>query len=150
MASDSRAAAARVLGEFLREDESYLAAATVYGDGGEAALQRALDLFLARPDLGFIWLAFDGDKAVGGCVACYAISTSRGTLVAKLDDMSVAADCRGRGVGSAMLTALAEELKRAGITRIDTATHQDNPEARRLYEKLGFRSLREERLSWLL
>ena len=150
MTPATRADAARLLGEFLTEDASYLAAADVYGDGGREALERALDLFLDKPEMGFVWLALDGERAVAACVVCYAISTSRGTLVAKLDDVSVAADCRGVGVGSAMLRALAIELAREGITRIDTATHRDNPEARRFYERLGFRSLHEERMSWLL
>jgi ribosomal protein S18 acetylase RimI-like enzyme len=150
MTAATRADAARLLGAFLAEDASYLAAAGAYGDGGREALERALDLFLERPEIGFVWLALDGERAVAACVVCYAISTSRGTLVAKLDDVSVAADMRGVGVGSIMLRALATELAQEGITRIDTATHQDNPAARRFYEKLGFRSLHEERLSWLL
>ena len=38
----------------------------------------------------------------------------------------------------------------AGVTRIDTATHFDNPGARRFYERLGFESLHEERMSCLI
>ena len=34
------------------------ASSAVYGDGGRDALSRALDLFVARPELGFVWLAF--------------------------------------------------------------------------------------------
>ena len=43
-----------------------------------------------------------------------------------------------------------DELRQSGATRIDTATHFDNPGARRFYRNLGFESLREERLSCLL
>ena len=88
-------------------DAHYRATAGRYGDGGIEALDRALDLFLARPELGFVWLAYAHDagrrEAVGACVVCYAISTSRGTLVAKLDDVSIAQGWQGRGVGGAML-----------------------------------------------
>ena len=49
-----------------------------------------------------------------------------------------------------MLLSLKEELRQAGVTRIDTATHFDNPGARRFYERHGFGTLREERLSCLL
>ncbi len=150
MTGETRAQAQDLLGAFLADDHSYLAAADVYGDAGPGALQRALDLFLTRPELGVVWLAFEGDRVVGACVICYAISTSQGALVAKLDDVTVTADCRGKGVGSAMLRALAFELRSRDVTRIDTATHEDNPEARRFYERLGFRSLREERMAWLL
>jgi GNAT superfamily N-acetyltransferase len=49
-----------------------------------------------------------------------------------------------------MMAALKDELRRQGVTRIDTATHFDNPGARRFYERHGFASLREERMSCLL
>lgn len=136
---------------FLQQDPHYLEVASVYGDGGPEALRRSLQLFIERPELGFVWMARDGDgTVVGCCVVCYAISTSRGGLVAKLDDVNVRPGREGRGVGSAMMEALKQELRRAGVSRIDTATHFDNPGARRFYERHGFASLREERLSCLL
>jgi GNAT superfamily N-acetyltransferase len=154
MTAANRASAHALLAEFLRQDDHYLASSSAYGDGGGAALTRALDLFLARPELGMVWLAFadpgPGPVAVGACVACYAISTSRGTLVAKLDDVTIARGWQGRGVGSAMLAALGTELRRRGVTRIDTACHRDNAGAWRFYERLGFRPLDEERIALLL
>ena len=77
-------------------------------------------------------------------------STSRGSRVAKLDDVNVKTGFAGQGVGSAMMAALKDELRRSGVTRIDTATHFDNPGARRFYERHGFESLREERMCCLL
>jgi ribosomal protein S18 acetylase RimI-like enzyme len=154
MTAASRDAALALLAEFLEEDPHYLASSSVYGGGGREALSRALDLFLARSELGFVWLAFATDKAkraaVGGCVVCHAISTSRGTLVAKLDDVTIASAWRGRGVGSSMLAALADHLRARGITRIDTACHRGNGGAWRFYERLGYRPLDEERISLLL
>ena len=49
-----------------------------------------------------------------------------------------------------MMAGLKDELRRAGVTRIDTATHFDNPGARRFYARHGFESLHEERMSCLL
>ena len=135
---------------FLQQDPHYLEVASVYGDGGPEALHRALELFIAKPELGFVWMARDGDEVVGCCVVCFAISTSRGAIVAKLDDVNVRPGLEGCGVGSAMLAALKDELRRIGVERIDTASHFDNPGARRFYERHGFASLREERLSCLL
>lgn len=135
---------------FLEQDPHYLEVASVYGDGGPGALKRALQLFVRRPELGFVWLAHSGGGLVGCCVVCYAISTSRGSIAAKLDDVNVRPGLEGRGIGSAMLEALKAELRRIGVTRIDTATHFDNPGARRFYERHGFASLREERMSCLL
>jgi len=154
MTAATRRDAEALLAEFLRGDGHYLASSPVYGDGGAEALGRALDLFLARPEIGSVWLASapaaDGELAVGACVVCYAISTSRGTLVAKLDDVTIRSGWQNRGVGTAMLRALAADLGRRGVTRIDCGCHRANAGAWRFYERLGFRPLDEERIALLL
>jgi GNAT superfamily N-acetyltransferase len=150
MRDDARA----LLGAFLADDRHYLASATAYGDGGAEALDRALGLFVERPDLGFVWLAWgrEGRRrlAVGACVVCRAISTSRGGIVAKLDDVTIRDGWQGRGVGTAMLESLAAHLRNEGAGRIDTACHRDNAGAWRFYERMGFRPLDEERLARVL
>jgi RimJ/RimL family protein N-acetyltransferase len=154
MNAATRSDAQALLGEFLEGDSHYRRSSVVYGDGGPDALARALDLFLARPELGFVWLAFGergGERVpVGACVVCRAISTSRGAIVAKLDDVTIARGWQGRGVGAAMLGALCEALRADGISRIDTACHRDNEGAWRFYARLGFRPLDEERIALLL
>ncbi|HET6803437.1 MAG TPA: GNAT family N-acetyltransferase [Casimicrobiaceae bacterium] len=150
MTAATRPAAERLLGRFLDGDPHYQASAATYGDGGRRALTQALDLFLARPELGFVWLATRDAKVVGACVVCHAISTSRGSLVAKLDDVTVDPDRQRQGNGAAMLAALAEHLRARGFGRIDTACHRDNHGAWRFYERLGYRPLHEERIACLL
>ena len=139
-----------MLTEFLSADEHYLASSQAYGDLGLAGLNNALDLFLEHPELGFVWMAYDEQGAAGICVVCYAISTSMGSVVAKLDDVSVKPDRRGKGIGSELLSRLKEQLRKEAITRIDVAVHLQNPEARHFYEKAGFVALNEERLSCLI
>jgi ribosomal protein S18 acetylase RimI-like enzyme len=148
-------AAAHLLKAFFAEDEFYRDSSGAYGDAGSAPVERALEKFIARPEIGFVWLAFRGGEAaakeaVAMCVICYAISTSLGDVVGKLDDVFVADGARGQGVGSAMLRALAADLKAAGVLRIDSAVHVRNAEAARFYARLGFRPLNEERIAWLL
>lgn len=154
MTAATRGDALALLAGFLAGDEHYRASAATYGDGGPDALGRALELFLARPAIGFVWLAYVGSgatrEAVAACVVCRAISTSRGSVVAKLDDVTVDARWQGRGVGNAMLRALREHLLLEGMTRIDCGCHRDNAGAWRFYERLGFRPLDEERLAWIL
>ena len=135
---------------FLAEDEHYLASSKAYGDRGFQGLNDALDLFLERPELGFVWMAYDDDGAAAICVVSYAISTSMGEVVAKLDDVSVKSDRQGRGIGTALLEQLKEQLRSESVARIDVAVHVDNPEARRFYEKLGFIALQEERLACVI
>jgi ribosomal protein S18 acetylase RimI-like enzyme len=154
MTAANRADAHALLAMFLRDDAHYRASASIYGDGGVPALVRALELFLARPEIGFVWLAEveaqGAPQTVGACVVCRAISTSRGTLVAKLDDVTVHPTWQGRGVGEHMLGDLREHLRLEGITRIDCGCHRENERAWRFYERLGFRALDEERLALLI
>ena len=150
MTAATRMHAARLLGRFLADDAHYRASAAQYGDGGAQALARALDLFLARPDLGFVWLARIDASVVGACVVCYAISTSRGGLVAKLDDVTIDESRQRQGIGAAMLQALIDYLRQRGVSRIDTACHRDNAAAWRFYARQGFRPLDEERIALLI
>ncbi len=152
MDAATRGDALAILGAFLGSDEHYLASSGAYGDGGRAgARSRARPVPRAARTLGFVWLAYaDGAgprTPVGACVVCYAISTSRGSLVAKLDDVHVADGWQGQGVGRAMLVALFDALRAEGITRVDCACHRDNAGAWRFYEQLGFRPLDEERIA---
>jgi GNAT superfamily N-acetyltransferase len=139
-----------MLAAFLSADQHYLNSSKAYGDQGIRGLNDALDLFLERPELGFVWLAFDGNAIAASCVISYAISTSMGAVVAKLDDVSVKSDRRGKGIGTALIECLKEQLKKESVQRIDVAVHVDNPEARQFYEKLGFVPLNEERLACLV
>jgi ribosomal protein S18 acetylase RimI-like enzyme len=145
-AGDARA----LLGAFLREDAHYRASSGAYGDGGAAALDQAIALFVARPEIGFVWLAYEDATAVGACVVCRAVSTSRGSIVAKLDDVTVHPQWQGKGVGGAMLAQLRDHLRDEGMTRIDCGCHRDNQRAWRFYERLGFVPLDEERLALLI
>src|SRR6266487_4178934 len=103
MNAESVGDAFQVLSAFLTEDEHYLSSSKAYGDRGAEGLKKALELFLKRPELGFVWMARDDKGIAGICVVCYAISTSMGAVVAKLDDVSVKADRRGKGIGTALM-----------------------------------------------
>jgi RimJ/RimL family protein N-acetyltransferase len=150
MTKDSRDDALILLNTFLREDEYYLASSEVYGDKGLPALKRALDTFILRPELGFVWLAYVDDVPTGVCVVSYAISTSIGGLVAKLDDVFIISEMQRQGVATEMLLALARQLRAEGVRRIDTSVYSDNRAAEAYYDKLGFKTLGEERLALVL
>jgi ribosomal protein S18 acetylase RimI-like enzyme len=95
-------------------------------------------------------MAYDDKVVAGICVICYAVSTSMGAMVAKLDDVSVKADRRGEGIGTVLINSLKEQLTKESVTRIDVAVHLENPEARAFYERLGFQRLNEERLACVI
>jgi len=139
-----------VLAEFLTADPHYLASSSAYGDAGPDAIRAALRMFLARPEIGFVYVAREGTKVIGACVACFAISTSRGGLVVKLDDVCVLRAHLGMGTGGLMLAALKAHLRALGVSRIDIGCHRENVGAWRFYERHGFVPLNEERLACTL
>ena len=150
MTASTLAGALGVLTEFLTEDSHDLASSDVYGDSGPGATRAALEMLLARPELGFAFVARLGDEVVAACVACYAVSTSRGGLVVKLDDVSVRRAHLGQGIGGMMLAALKDVLRAKGVSRIDIGCHRDNEGAWRFYARHGFQALNEERLACLI
>ena len=150
MTPESLQDAFSLLRSFLGQDDYYLDSSRAYGDGGTTALSSALELFLHRPELGFIWLAYEGDEPTAVCVVSLAISTSIGALVAKLDDVYVSQTRQRQGIGSAHLNQLKTELRQLGVQRIDTSVHLHNEPARRFYARHGFTSLNEERLACVL
>lgn len=139
-----------ILKAFLSTDRHYLDSRLVYGDGGEDAIRSALALFLSHPELGFVWLVYESEVPVACCVVCFAISTSAGTVVVKLDDVAVTPGREGQGIGTMLIDSLKTELRQRGVKRIDTSCHLENSRAYAFYARHGFRPLKEERLAHVL
>jgi GNAT superfamily N-acetyltransferase len=156
MTSGDRPEAFALFAELIERDPYYRDSSPAYGapqqsrEAREAALGEALSLYVDRPDYGFIWMAFSEDGAVACAAVSYAISPSLGKVVARLDALVVAPNARRNGVGSAMLEALAGELRRAGVARLDASAHLANDAAKQFYLELGFQPLREERFALVL
>ena len=77
-----------------------------------------------------------------GGVAAYAIfypnfATFRGQLGMYLEDLYISAERRGRGIGEAMLRAIAKMASDRGCERIDFQVLDWNKSAIGFYEKLG-------------
>lgn len=84
----------------------------------EAALGRALTLFVEREDYGFVWMATDEADRIVGCVfVSYAISGASGGLLAHLDDLAFDVT-DGFATGIALLETLAEHLRPMDITQM--------------------------------
>ena len=148
MTAATRADARALLGEFLADDAHYRA----IGRGATAtaaidALDRALDLFLARPELGFVWLAY----------ATTASADAGGRRVRRLPrDLDVARHARrqarrrqrciatGRAAASAARCSRARgRPSRAKARRASTAAAiATTRDAWRFYERLGLRAAR--------
>ncbi len=156
MTSGDRHEAFALLSHLLVDDPYYRDSSEAFGgaQGDRVAVERALaeglSLFLDRPDYGFVWIAFDGDRAVGCASVGYAISLSVGAVVAKLDYLVVAPDARRNGIGSGLLETLIAELRRAECARVDVGVHIQNAAGQHFYRDFGFVSSNEERLSLVI
>ncbi|HET6293518.1 MAG TPA: GNAT family N-acetyltransferase [Kribbella sp.] len=61
-----------------------------------------------------------------------------GDGVLSINGLAVAAEARGRGIGSLLLEAAAAEGKRRGARKLTLRVHSTNAVARRLYERHGY------------
>ena len=128
-----QAVGGQALGPYVTDDESWAARRELYTG------------FLAAG--GFAILAEDGGELLG--YALVAIKTAAdtefedtwrsGPRVAEIETLSVAPAARGRGIGSALLDRIDEELEAEGIEDVAIAAFVTNLDAIRLYERRGFR-----------
>ena len=67
-----------------------------------------------------------------------------------LDDLSVTEAYRDRGVGTALIRRAEAYWKQLGLPHIIFHVEKSNENAQRLYERLGFRVLRDDGHRWLM
>ncbi|MGZ0168035.1 MAG: GNAT family N-acetyltransferase [Planctomycetales bacterium] len=85
-----------------------------------------------------ILLAVDGANVVGVAVCFEGFSTFVGRPLLNIHDLAVTTECRGQGVGTMLLDAVAERARELGCCRVTLEVDTDNPGAKKLYERSGF------------
>lgn len=75
----------------------------------------------------------------GGLLGKAVVFFRHNSDIARLYSIAVNARARARGVGEALLHAVAKESRTRGCTRLRLEVRQDNAGAMRLYERLGYR-----------
>lgn len=93
---------------------------------------------VADPDT-TLWIAREADAApILGTLTLVFYRVPTG-LKARIDDVVVDRAARGQGVGQALCIAAIAEARRRGARYVELTSRPERSEARRLYEKLGFR-----------
>ncbi|UPZ32353.1 GNAT family N-acetyltransferase [Streptomyces sp. LRE541] len=82
-------------------------------------------------------LNFGVYETVSGDQVAYARVVTDGATFAWLCDVYVDRAARGKGLGTALVTAVRDHLRPMGLRRVALATH----DAHGVYEKLGFKVL---------
>jgi ribosomal protein S18 acetylase RimI-like enzyme len=101
----------------------------------DALIAETVAELLADPSTEFL---LAGRPAVAVAQLRYRLSLWTGTEDAWLEDLFVAEQARGRGVGRAMVEACAERSRARGCKRLQLDTNETNAAALALYERAGF------------
>ena len=116
-----------------------------YGQASDVALAEAF--LRERLALGesFVLVAERGEGAVGFVQLYPLLSSVRVRRILVLNDLYVVESARRGGVAEALLREAETLAREAGALRLVLETGEDNRAAQRLYEKLGWRHVSENR-----
>ncbi len=94
---------------------------------------------LPRMENLFVVLAEGDAGAPLGLAFCLmGYSTFYAKPLVNIHDLAVVPAARGRGVGRALLAAVAEEARARGCCKVTLEVRSDNDQAKKLYERFGF------------
>lgn len=85
-------------------------------------------------------LAVVGEQALGLVHTVYHRSTWTTGDYCYLQDLFVAADARGSGIGRALIEHVYADARRRGASRVHWLTHESNHHAMHLYDRIADRS----------
>lgn len=103
----------------------------------------ALKLMLAREDI-LLWVAEvqatagEAPQVVGFCSVQTVISTAEGGPAGVVEDVVVAADWQGQGIGRRLLEGAEAWARRRGCTRLQLLADEKNAPALAFYQHLGW------------
>jgi GNAT superfamily N-acetyltransferase len=101
------------------------------------ALSRTLLEDPDRDGLQLIARRRERGAALGFATLYWSWSTLRAGRIAVMNDLYVAPEARGTGVGAALIDACRERCRERGMSRLEWSTAPDNVRAQRLYDSVG-------------
>ncbi len=105
----------------------------------EPAVRRGLAELLARPELGWVFVAIESTAVVGYAVATLGFDLEFGGRQATLTDLFVTSQLRRAELGRELLRLVEHTCKTEGVRALELQAEVDNTEARAFYEANGFR-----------
>jgi ribosomal protein S18 acetylase RimI-like enzyme len=103
----------------------------------EGVQEVLVDRLRAHPTT-LIFLAVDGDEAVGIATCFLGFSTFAARPLVNIHDIHVLREYQRRGVARSLLEAVEEEARELGCCKLTLEVLESNGPASALYEKLGF------------
>lgn len=110
------------------------------GNGRDLAedVRRALVPGLRAHPTTLVFLAFEGERAVGIVTTFVGFSTFAARPLVNIHDLHVRPEAQGQGVGRRLMDAVEAEARARGCCKLTLEVQENNPRARALYERLGF------------
>ena len=106
----------------------------------DAARQRQGLALLLDDERARVLVAERADGVVGMCTGQLVVSTAEGGPALMVEDVVVDPDHRGRGIGRALLAALADWARGRGVRRLQLLADGNNGPALAFYDRLGWRA----------
>lgn len=100
--------------------------------------RRGLLRLLDEPGAARLFVAERGERVLGLCAVHRLFSTAEGAPVGLVEDVIVAEDARGTGVGRRLLCHAETWAARQGMTRLQLLVDADNAPALTFYKRLGW------------
>ena len=100
---------------------------------------RAFEAVDRDPNIQLV-VAHGADGAVVGCLQLCILPglSSQGASRGLIEDVRVAARCRGQGIGEQMVQWAIDQARGRGCRLVELLTHQIRVDAQRFYVRLGF------------
>jgi ribosomal protein S18 acetylase RimI-like enzyme len=104
----------------------------------EAKADQALSQILKDPSLGQIWLIEADSKTVGYVALTYGFGLEFGGRIAFVDELFIDESYRNKAIGSAAIRHCIHDCRDKGILSLRLEVTPTNPDALKLYTRLGF------------
>jgi ribosomal protein S18 acetylase RimI-like enzyme len=92
---------------------------------------------ITDPEQGAMFVARDGEEAVGFAALDWKWSSLKAARIGYLEDIYVSPEARGRGIADALVEACAERCRERGAPAMQWQTAPDNRPAQAVYDRTG-------------
>jgi ribosomal protein S18 acetylase RimI-like enzyme len=97
-----------------------------------------------------LFFAVEGDELCGMLSLAIVPTTQGAGCFGYLDDVFVLEQHRSQGMGARLMREALNHARKSGCVRVELGARRDNVQARRLYERLGFREVDGVRYALIL
>ncbi len=94
---------------------------------------------LTNFNLGRVWLIRSGEENIGYLILTYSFSVEYGGRDALIDELYIKQNFRNKGIGTEALKFIENGCRTIGINAVHLQVKKFNSDAKRLYERIGYK-----------